>query len=80
MWHPLPANDESHQQLPIDLSFNSRSQVNRISTKNPNIDLAINGKTRLYNQFGFGSFHAGIPGKKLVQVQFPGSGERAVKV
>ena len=75
MWHPLPANDEPHQQLPVDLSFNTRSQANRISTKNPNSDVAINSKTRLHNQFGFGSFHSGIPGKKMAQVQLPRSGK-----
>ena len=79
MWYPLPANDESHQQLPVDLSFNSRSQANRISTKNPNSDVAINSKTRLHNQYGFGSFHSEIPGKKLPQVRLPRSGEKSNK-
>ena len=87
MWQPpVPANEESHQQLPMDLSFNATrscahaSNRPRISTKhsNYNSDVPVNSKTRLHNQFGFGSFHAGIsPGKKLTQVQqVPRSGEK----
>ena len=85
MWRPpVPANEESHQQLPVDLSFNTtKSQAAnrpRISTKHlhPNSDVPVNCKTRPHNQFGFGPFHAGIPpGKKLTQVQqVHGSGEK----
>ena len=71
MWCPLPANEESHQQLPIDLSFNTRSQV----TRHPNSDVAVNSKARLHNQFGN---HAGIVGKKS-HVQFPRSDEKSNK-
>ena len=67
MWHPLPANEEPHQQFPIDLSFNTgRSQATRI----PNSDVAVNCKARLYNQFGIGSNHAGITGREA-QVKIP---------
>ena len=45
MWCPLPANEESYQQLPIDLSFNTRSQA----TRHPNSDVAVNSKARLHN-------------------------------
>ena len=43
--------------------------------------MAINSKTKLHNQFGCGSFRAGIPGKRLAmaQVLFPRSGEKSAK-
>lgn len=83
MWHPLPASEESHQQLPVDLLVNPGSQGNsRIPTnyKHPKNDVAINSKTRSYNQFEFDSFHrVGIPGRKMTRVRLPRSGEESKK-
>ena len=80
MWCPMPADQESQLHLPMDLSFNARSQFNRASTiyKHPANDVTVHGKVRLHDSFGIGSFHTGISGTKA-QVQFPISSKKSNK-